>query len=56
MSRPKEIIDVPLDHIQHSAMNIHVLLVIFSMEGQDNKNENFYRIHHICKNKILNNK
>lgn len=48
---PKEIIDVPLDHIQHSAMSTRVLSVIFSMVGLDNKNENFYHIHHTCKNK-----
>lgn len=49
MPKPKEIINLPLDHIQHSAMNIRVLLVIFLMEDQDNKNENFYCIHHTCK-------
>jgi len=49
--RLKEIIDVPLDHIQHSARSTLVPLVIFSMGDQDNKNENFYCIHHTCRNK-----
>lgn len=53
MPRLKKIINVPLDHIQHSAKNNLVLLVIFSMGDQDNRNENFYCIHRTCKNKTF---